>query len=47
MIQHESRFQVMEYLFILYTIGKKAVTNGIFKEFTPEYDRHTGEHGQI
>lgn len=47
MIQQENRFKIVEYLFTLFTIEKKAVTDGIFKEFMPEYGKHTTEHGQI
>lgn len=47
MIQQENRLKYVEYLLTWFTIEKKAVRDGIFKEFMPEYDKHTGEHGQI
>lgn len=47
MIQQENRLKIVEYLFTLFTIEKKAVTDGIFNEFMPEYDKHTSELGQI
>lgn len=47
MIQRENRLKIVESLFILFTMEKKALADGIFKDFKPEYDKHTHEHSQI